>query len=549
MKKIAMVFFAAAAMLFFAAEAGAAVVGGNCGDYGGDNAKWSLDTETGVLSITGSGVMGDYSYGLTPWYGYREQIRTIIVNEGITTVGTYVFANLSVENVSLPEGLTEIKRNGFYSCNKLAEIQIPSSVTSIGYEAFVLSGIRAVFIPAATEYIDSTAFQYCQNLEEIVVDENNPSYLSEDGVLFNKGSYTRTYLLTAALYSEISAPVIYCAEKSVLIQYPSASKKTSYAIPDTVQLVNRYAFYGSTSLTELTIPDSVAEIGKNAFEQNKNLAEFIVSEENTEFSSVDGVLFNKDRTELLQYPIGNERKDYHVPEGTVEITNNSFADCVNLYSVTIPASVTLITPDSFNGCDNLVRFEIESSGEDTLDLVDINAPFRGCKSLRSIVLPDNINAKYMYSYSPLVNIIYKPGTATGDILESSYGEYCLLGTIIDNGQPSSVVASAAANIALTLNGKQITGYTVNGVIYVSESDLSQCGFSLSWDGEARSTKITPPQDIQCAIDGTVEGEVKSVSVVSSDIVFKEDGYTIPSLNIGNGESILDLNAVLGFGVY
>ena len=114
----------------------------------GDHAYYYFDTETGTLSIRGSGEMSDYSsFGESPWYSFKDEITSIIVEDGITSIGEYCFKDLeNVETVSLPDGLTGIGLCAFSSCDGLTEITLPESLKYIGADAFSMcTGVTDVY--------------------------------------------------------------------------------------------------------------------------------------------------------------------------------------------------------------------------------------------------------------------------------------------------------------------------------------------------------------------------------------------------------------------
>lgn len=274
---------------------------GSCGD----NLSWSFNDETGVLEISGTGAMDNYAIMLLPWYSVRSEIKTVNVSDGVTSICDYAF----------------------FECSSLSSINISASVSSIG----------------------SLAFAQCYNLKAISVNENNASYSSDgSGVLFNK------------LQTE-------------LIQYPASSTLTSYEIPDTVKTISedafRYAenltevslsssletigedaFYAS-ALTDISIPASVTSIGKDAFGWCSSLKSVNVDENNSNYSSDEyGVLFSKDKTELIKFPNNNVRTSYEIPDGTTSLTDNSFENCYKLETVAIPSSVVNIGNGVFFNC-------------------------------------------------------------------------------------------------------------------------------------------------------------------------------------------------------
>ena len=280
----------------------------------GENVSYTFDKETGTLTISGTGDMEDYAYSDASPINADSPFSNF---EGIKTV-------------IINPGVTSIGNATFFGCVSMENVTIPDSVKIIG----------------------EAAFDGCTSLVNFNVDENNTAYCSPNGVLLNK-------------------------DKTELLQFPIRSENTNYVIPDTVKIIHDEAFYDCSTVKELTIPSSVVSIGKDAFFWC-SLENINVDNENSVFSSQDGVLFNKDKTELIVYPKSKGITSYNIPDGVEIIDAKAFHYCMSIRSVTIPESVTEIGDAAFSSCWNLS--DISVSNENASFCSDDNALFNKDKT-------------------------------------------------------------------------------------------------------------------------------------------------------------------------
>jgi predicted lipoprotein with Yx(FWY)xxD motif len=179
-------------------------------------------------------------------------------------------------------------------------------VASIPVSAFYnCTNLTNVTIGNSVTDIRYGAFPGCTSLTAFNVDAGNSVYSSQDGVLYNK-------------------------DKTTLIQYPAGKTDASF-----------------------TIPNSVTSIDGSAFSLCASLTAFNVDAGNSVYSSQDGVLYNKDKTTLIQYPAGKTDVSFTIPNSVTDIGSGAFQYCTNLASVTIPNGVTSIGNGAFARCSGL----------------------------------------------------------------------------------------------------------------------------------------------------------------------------------------------------
>ena len=318
----------------------------------------------------------------------------------VTSIGDGAFFNcFSLTNITIPDSVTSIGDDAFFQCYSLTSITIPDGVISIGDYAFQgCSSLVKITIPNGVISIGNKVFRSCSSLKNVIVSEGNENYSSIDGVLFNKD---KTELIACPL-GKVKEYIIPDSVTSIReAAFEDCSLLISVEIPNGLTSIGVGAFSGCSSLTSITIPDGVTSIGKRAFENCSSLTSITVDEENDNFFSDNGVLFNKKGTVLICCP-NAKSGEYIIPDSVTSIENNAFEYCHLLTSVTIPNSVTSISDHAFYMCVSLMSITIPNNVESIGQWA-----FSECSSLTSITIPESVTKIGDYAFvrcSALTNI-------------------------------------------------------------------------------------------------------------------------------------------------
>ena len=332
---------------------------GTCGPEGHESdVTWLLNLCDSTLTISGTGAMADWgSQETAPWYGQKDIIKTIIVSDGITTIGSRAFHRCNnLESATLPEGLTEIKEYAFYECGKLVSVTIPDGVTSIGEWAFYkCSALPSIDIPNSVTSIGIDVFFNCANLSSAT--------LSTALTVIPKSIFQNCAKLESI---EIPSGVTTIENHA----FYGCKKLSAITIPDKVTSIKKNAFQRCSGLTSVVIPNTVTEIGNYAFSECSNLQSVEIQGTTSlgesafercgklETFTISGVVTSLGKTAFSEC---SNLTSISFPEGLTSIGYSAFSQCGKLASVTIPDGVTSIGEGAFFWCEPLTSFDIPSS--------------------------------------------------------------------------------------------------------------------------------------------------------------------------------------------
>ncbi len=409
-------------------------------------------------------------------FQYNTNLTSVTIPNSVTSIGANTFDGCTgLTSVTLGTNVTSIGASAFFSCRSLTNIVFPASVTSIGGNMFYSTHLTSITIPAAVTNIGDRAFSDCPYLTNITVEAQNIAYSSLAGVLFNNSQTT-------------------------LIQFPGG-KAGSSLIPSSVTSIGDWAFYSCRNLTNVTIPSSVASLGANEFYATKlisitipasvtnigrtafygcqTLTNITVDSNNPAYCSVNGVLYDKNQTTLIQDPEGRSG-NVTIPNTVTTIEYLALAYCP-LTSVIIPDSVTNIGTDAFFACSSLTNVTIGSG------VVSIGpAAFRYCSALTQVSFrgnaPSGGSDSFGFSTETNAIIYFLPG-ATG------FGAtFAGLSTSLSTNTPY-VILNGTANPA---NGGVVSGggiYPIGTNVQITATANTYWQFTGWSDNVANPTRV------------------------------------------------------------
>ena len=402
--------------------------------------NWSLNLDTGALTLSGSGDMATCSTPADfPWHFYRseiksvtfstssaavvpthafygcENLKTVSLNDKVSVIEEFAFFGCkSLTSVTM-SGVTKILENAFEGCTSLTSISLPSTLERIGEYAFSGSGLTSVTIPKNVRSVRASAFADCASLTSVTFNctelqlsnyvfanckklttvyvPNNVTALgygvfdgctslsltkSNNACYLGNTSNPYVILLKAASTDITSCTINNSTRIIAHGAFADCQKLASVTFGSNVTTIGSEAFANCSALTAISLPSTLSNLGDNAFSGCDKLAQISVNQNNKTFKSSGNCLI---KTATKTLVLGCKASVIPTDGSVTAIGAGAFADCDELTSISIPAAVTTINGRAFEDCDGLRSVTIPS----TVRMVGTRA-FANCDGLLTVTI-------------------------------------------------------------------------------------------------------------------------------------------------------------------
>ena len=358
--------------------------------FGYKGVKYIVDTNNQYFSSQDD-VLYNKSKTMILSYPSSKTDNSFVIPSTVIEIANYAFENSRhLTKITIPPSVFAIGDYAFSGCYVLANISIPNSITSIGGNAFSSTALTSILIPSSVITIGSNAFNMCENLSNITL---SASLVKIEASLF----YNCTSL------SKITIPNSVTSIGNGAFNH--CSSLSNITIPTSVTNIGFDAFSFCQNITSINIPFSVTTIGNCPFRAG-GIASINVDANNPNYSSKDGVLYNKNKTTIVECP-PMKTGVFTIPETVTKISNFAFDACELLTDITIPSTVTSIGYYGIAECTGLSNLSIPSSVSTINDYA-----FVGNTGLTSFyansTTPVRVNSNVFYSINKTTCTLYVP---------------------------------------------------------------------------------------------------------------------------------------------
>lgn len=433
---------------------------GTCGATDNEeNVKWKL-TADGTLTIFGTGAMTDFTgNGLRGWNDYANLITTAVVEEGVTYIGARTFQNLACETI---------------------------------------------YLPASLEMMDDMAFGSMQELESIVLASGNTHYAVKDGVLFTADMSTLIKYPAKKTNTSYTVPTGVKTLAKHSFSYSGLGGLAQISLPNSLEMIDMYAFAGNAGGESLTIPNSVTQLGAYAFNNNTAIKSLTIGNGLQEIAQA---AFYGGVYETITFA-----EDSHL----TGIGKTAFYNCKNLKTISLPATIEKIGSEAFRGCSELVSVADEGVVFTSLKELEVGNNdckiFYDCQKLASFPLTTSTPLEEIpyafYNCTSLKSVVIPDATKT---IASNAFANCTALEKVQFGKGLETVAMRAFSNCTSLKVIEIDGAIQSIGSYaftncpIEKLSISADG-NLTIDANAFSTN-NPAEDIQTVCVGSKNGTV------------------------------------------
>ena len=320
----------------------------------GEDLTWSLD-DKGVLTISGTGNMEDYTLlSKAPWSDHAQDITSIVVKDGVTSIGDNAFINCNkVEQVSLSNDVETIGDYSFSGCTSLTDITLPNGLKTVPNGAFALcTGLKTVTVPKSVTEVGTLAFSSCTSLSDVYYDSTKEDWdnitiatgndsLTSANIHYN-GSSTDTVVDSGTCGEDLT----WSLDDKGVLTISGTGNMEDYTLLSKAPWSDH-----AQDITSIVVKDGVTSIGDNAF---------------INCNKVEQVSLSNDVETIGDYSFSGctSLTDITLPNGLKTVPNGAFALCTGLKTVTVPKSVTEVGILAFEGCTSLTDVYYGSTKQD-----------------------------------------------------------------------------------------------------------------------------------------------------------------------------------------